>query len=1347
MGVAIVGEQVGGMVQEGGMDGERLTPSIDDSEDMVERIKWMLTGKSGTEAGQVGGAGPRTPSYGDPTSLNTSRLILDSVGGSLLADLVECFVDLLGTSCSVYEKNGDHALSIFSSGWCRFMEQASRQRCDTPDDRAAMESGKWHCRESCWKDAALLSIETKRPVDVACRGGIRVFAVPICAGNEIFGGISVGYGDPPRNPAKLNELATLYGVSESDLRRRAEACDTRPAFIIETARKHVLSAARVIGEIVERKQAEQALRKSEEKFRALFDFAKDAVFILDLEGRILETNREACERLGYGEEEFLKMSAGDVDSPEQAAFFSERMETLLRQGHHLFESVHQRRDGTPIPVEISARVFESAGKRLLFSTCRDITERKQAESALAEGEKRFSVFMEHLPAGVFIKDQTGRVLFANRYLKELFDWQDCVGKTTEELVPPEVAERMIADDLKVLTEGPMVIQERLVDSHGAEHFFDTYKFPIDPGRSPALLGGVSVDVSQRKRAEEALEKRVLALTRPLDDVEGIAFEDLFSLPELQRLQDLFANVWGVAALITRPDGTPITQPSNFTYFCSEFIRKNEKGLRNCRISDATLGRHNPSGPIIHACLSAGLWGAGASITVGGRHIASWLIGQVRNEAQSEERIIEYARVIGADEAAFREAFARVPVMSRKTFEQVAHSLFALANQLSTTAYQNIQQARFIAERKRAEEALRESEEKFRGIYEASPIGIELYDREGILLDANRACFEIFGVSDATTVKGFNLFENPNLSDELKAQLRRGESVRYQIPFDFGRVSALRLYETTKTGIIHLDLLITSLRDVTKEFVIGYLVHVRDITEQKQAEDALRESEARYSAVVRQARDGVLILQDDFLQFANQSLGDILGYAHGEMENTPYLNYVAPESRVLVAERVKDRLEGKDIPQVYEAKLLRKDGTVIDAEISASLIQYHGRVADVGIIRDVTYRKRMEEERRKLEVQMREVQKLESLGILAGGIAHDFNNLLMAILGNADLAQLSLSPVSPARNHIEEIMRASHRAADLCRQMLAYSGKGRFVVSRHDISEIVREMGQMLDVTISKKAMMRYTLTEGLPAVEADATQMRQVVMNLITNASEALGEMRGVITITTGVMECDEAYLSESYLDDRLPGGAYVYLEVSDTGCGMDSEARTRIFDPFFTTKFTGRGLGLAAVLGIVRGHKGAIKVYSEVDKGTTFKVLLPASEWEPGERVMTAEESTRLHGGGTILLVDDEPFVRTVASAMLTQLGFQVLTADNGRQGVEVFRAHGPEITCVILDLMMPEMGGEETFRELRKLRSDIRVILSSGYNEQDVTQRFVGRGLSGFIQKPYTVASLRDALNRALG
>ncbi|HAA05128.1 MAG TPA: histidine kinase, partial [Syntrophobacteraceae bacterium] len=362
-------------------------------------------------------------------------------------------------------------------------------------------------------------------------------------------------------------------------------------------------------------------------------------------------------------------------------------------------------------------------------------------------------------------------------------------------------------------------------------------------------------------------------------------------------------------------------------------------------------------------------------------------------------------------------------------------------------------------------------------------------------------------------------------------------------------------------------------------------------------------------------------------------------------------------------------------------------------------------------------------------------------------AHDFNNILMAILGNADLALLNLSPASPVRQNLEEITRASQRAADLCRQMLAYSGKGRFVVGRYDVSEIVREMAQMLGISVSKKASLRYSFAAELPPVEVDVTQLRQIIMNLITNASEALGDGSGVITITTGVMECDRAYLTATYLDDNLPEGNYVYLEVSDTGSGMDAETRSRLFDPFFTTKFTGRGLGLAAVLGIVRGHKGAIMVYSELGQGTTIKVLLPAAHWKPGDRESKSETSTSPRIGGTLLLVDDDPYVRDVGSQMLTLMGYQVITAANGRAAVEIFQSEGSKIDCVILDLTMPEMGGEEAFRELRRLRSDVRAILSSGYNEQDVTQRFVGKGLAGFIQKPYTVAKLREVVGRIFG
>jgi PAS domain S-box-containing protein len=639
---------------------------------------------------------------------------------------------------------------------------------------------------------------------------------------------------------------------------------------------------------------------------------------------------------------------------------------------------------------------------------------------------------------------------------------------------------------------------------------------VDPHGRLRGYRGIGRDISRCKRTEEALEKRILALTQPLDSGEGVTFEDLFNLQDIQHLQDLFAEVWGVSALITRPDGTPITQPSNFTYLCGEFIRKNPTGFRNCQISDSVVGRYTPGGPIIQSCLSAGLCNAGASISAGGRHIANWLIGQVRNEAQAEERIVEYARQIDADVSEFREAFRQVPVMPQEKFNQIAHALFVLANQLSNIAYQNIQQARFIAGRKRAEEALRDSEARFRRVVESSPLAIGV-------------------VADDTGIE----YVNPKFIEE------------------FGY----------------------TLEDVPT---------LADWHRRAYPDPANRQSVAgQWQALLERA--------------AGES-----GAPHG-----------------------------------IEVSVTCKDGLVREIEVFGTPMENKA----LAFFLDVTERKRMEEERRKIDAQMREVQRLESLGVLAGGIAHDFNNLLTAVLGNADLALGTLSRASPARPRVEEIAKASQRAADLCRQMLAYSGKGRFVLGHHDLSEIVWEMGQMLDVSISKNALVRYCLAEGLPAVEADATQIRQIIMNLITNASEALGETRGVITVVTGVMECDEAYLSETFLDDTLPAGRYVTLEVSDTGCGMDEETRRKLFDPFFTTKLTGRGLGLAAVLGIVRGHKGAVKVYSEVGKGTNFKILLPAVEWAACERVKPAVESTALKSGGTVLLVDDDPLVRGVAS------------------------------------------------------------------------------------------------------
>jgi PAS domain S-box-containing protein len=392
------------------------------------------------------------------------------------------------------------------------------------------------------------------------------------------------------------------------------------------------------------------------------------------------------------------------------------------------------------------------------------------------------------------------------------------------------------------------------------------------------------------------------------------------------------------------------------------------------------------------------------------------------------------------------------------------------------------------------------------------------------------------------------------------------------------------------------------------------------------------------------------------------------------------------------------------------------------------------------------RKRAEEERQRLQAQVQHVQKLESLGVLAGGIAHDFNNLLGTILGNADLALMDLPADSPARASLEEIGKAVRRASELSNQMLAYSGRGRFIVQPINLSDLVREMGELLKVSISKKAALEYDLMDDLPAIMVDATQVRQVVMNLITNASEALGENDGRITIRTRVVQTERDDLSAGHPGETPHVGQYACLQVADTGCGMDEATKARIFEPFFTTKFTGRGLGLSAVLGIVRSHKGTIQVDTIPGQGTTFTVLFPLTEEPSVAPPQKGAPATSWRASGTILVVDDEEAVRAVAGTMLERSGFTVLTASDGRQAVEVYRAHAGELAAVLLDMNMPEMGGEETFRALQEVHAGIPVIVTSGYGEQDIIDRFAGQGFAGFIQKPFEFEALLRIVHGAV-
>jgi len=374
------------------------------------------------------------------------------------------------------------------------------------------------------------------------------------------------------------------------------------------------------------------------------------------------------------------------------------------------------------------------------------------------------------------------------------------------------------------------------------------------------------------------------------------------------------------------------------------------------------------------------------------------------------------------------------------------------------------------------------------------------------------------------------------------------------------------------------------------------------------------------------------------------------------------------------------------------------------------------------------------------------EKLRSLGVLAGGIAHDFNNLLMSMLGNADLALMYLPEPSPANNHVSEIKNAALQAGNLCNQMLAYSGKGQFVVGALDLTDASRQVSEMLSASVSENVRLTWDLKGDLPGIEADATQIRQVILGLVTNAAEACGDKGGAVFIETGARHFDADTLAGKEYVEQVPAGEYVFLSVRDTGSGMDKEARARLFEPFFTTKFTGRGLGLSAALGIVRGHEGTIRVESEPGGGSTLTVLFPArqSHVEPAPVVAPADDEWV--AGGTVLLVDDEEMVREVAREMLRELGVEVVTAQDGIEALDIFRERGDQIDLVILDMNMPRMSGDETFREIRRIREDARIVISSGYSEADTAGSFADEMPSGFLEKPYELAVLREKLHSLL-
>ncbi len=512
--------------------------------------------------------------------------------------------------------------------------------------------------------------------------------------------------------------------------------------------------------------------------------------------------------------------------------------------------------------------------------------------------------------------------------------------------------------------------------------------------------------------------------------------------------------------------------------------------------------------------------------------------------------------------------------------------------------------------------------------------------------------------------------------------------------------------------------------------------VRDLTGQREAMRTLKESEERLQTALDALEGGVWNwnVQTGDVDFSPR-WPRMLGFEPTEIE--PHVRAWAtalhPDDQERVLGELNDHLDHGS-PYRTEHRLRTKAGKWI-------WVMGRGRVTEwdkdgkplrmVGTNVDISDRKQAEAERLRLETVFRETQKLESLGLLAGGIAHDFNNLLTSILGCAELASASIPEGSDAQPLLEQIVSSSQHAARLCRQLLAYAGKSRFQRSAVDLSALVGETVDLLRVSIPPAIALDLALEPALPTVEGDAGQIHQVVLNLLTNAAEAIEDAKsepGRIGVRTGSVD-----------------GQTIFLEVSDDGAGMNAETRARIYEPFFTTKFAGRGLGLAAVQGIVRRHRGRIELASEPGRGTCFRVLLPASVAPPGPAAKVEDDGT-WHGEGLVLLIDDDRAVRTLARRLLEQLGFTVVEAEDGSTGLDIYAARRDAIRAVLLDLTMPGMDGIACLDALRAIDPGVRVILTSGYNEAFVRKRYGPRDSAGFLEKPYLRTTFRDVLREAL-
>jgi len=629
------------------------------------------------------------------------------------------------------------------------------------------------------------------------------------------------------------------------------------------------------------------------------------------------------------------------------------------------------------------------------------------------------------------------------------------------------------------------------------------------------------------------------------------------------------------------------------------------------------------------------------------------------------------------------------------------------------------------ERKRVEEALRESEEKYRLLAESLLDIVYEFDLEGKFIYVNEAGTRMFGYSKDEILSDLRVEDI--IVEEDKVVSRKSIDDILKGKTTVGERTFIRKDGTTFIGEIHSGPIYKG------KDVVGVRGVLRDITDRKHVEEALRESEEKYRDLVERANDGIAIVQDTLLKYVNPRLAEITGYTVNEITGTPFTDYVHPDELPRVIDYYKRRMAGENVPSTYETAVRHRNGTKIDVQFNASIIHYQEKPAAFAIVRDMS-------ERNRLEAQLRQAQKLKAIGTFASGIAHNFNNLLMAIMGNTSVMLSETDTTNPNYARLKDIEKAVQSGSRLTGQLLGYARKGGYEIRPISLNQLVEETSDTFGMT-KKEIRVHRELAQDLSGIEAEQGQIEQVLLNLYVNASDAMPGGGDLFLKTANITH--EHMRGKPY--EAKPGN-YVVLTVRDTGVGMDKKTMDRIFDPFFTTKEVGRGsgLGLASVYGIIKSHGGYINVESKKGHGTTFSLYLPASE----KKIIREKEKPAqvLMGTGTVLLVDDEDIVLAAGERVLKALGYKVLSARSGREAIELCKANKDEIDMVLLDMIMPEMGGGETYDQMKKINPNIKVLLSSGYSIDGEATEILERGCDSFIEKPFNMKQLSRSIREIL-